>query len=137
MKAVTKEVTRISSYRHRFVGFEGDETLGSACITTEYQYERTSCKPRKFSQLQLTDTRGGKETVSFSSRKLTLAQKQSRKTKRKKESSGKEIQKTCRKKDAHLFKRKRVVARKERQRTAYRKRKNKRSRENQQANRSE
>ena len=53
------------------------------------------------------------------------------------ESSGKEIQKTCRKEDAHLFKRKREVARKERQRTAYRKRKNKHSRENQQANRSE
>ena len=36
MKAVTKEVTRISSYPHRFVGFEDDETLGSACITTKY-----------------------------------------------------------------------------------------------------
>ena len=36
MKAVTKEVTSISSYPHRFVGFEDDETLRSACITMKY-----------------------------------------------------------------------------------------------------
>ena len=78
------------------------ETAGQTCITTKYWLVGTFCKPRKFSQPYLTETRGGNETVSYYSKKLVLVKKKSSKAKKKRKVVGRtkcrERPKTCREK---------------------------------------